>query len=839
MSEEATPTSDPTPPPSPPPQPVSGPIWSQIWQLPALVAGLLVFAVGIYLVLPTPQKDQFEAVIRETNALIEGGHLDQAQENLKTILEPNVERATDLEKARYAQLWADLIYQQQRENQWNNPENHRKVLGYFQQAQELGLALDGVHQQRLAETLVALGRDEEAIAALGEAEGEAANRRYPVIRRIIERRRAAGDGIGQLVPLLARFETEVRGELDLGVRREQQVWAAGLRAKLLLEAEEPGEAIHYLQRRLAQIMADQSSEEGLAPLWVMLAEGYQKQAEYGEARRWYQRAQQGLESSDGLQAEVLVGLGDLELAERGDVRAALEYFSAAETEYPTAGAYFEALVSRADCEAQLEGHGEAIERFAKAVKLVREGGGGAGEKAGRLGKALRSQYDVNTTREAYELALDYLGLLVELNRPELPADLELELARGHQRLAKATLQEARAKAGMDRSGAGAGLDELSGGETAGERSAFQEAAVHFEEAGDHYFHHAHATTEDDLKYSTSLWEAAVCYDAAQAWGKAIRVYSEFRLRKDDPRHLEAAYRLGIAFLSDGQHQAAKELFEQLQDEHGRSPEAYKSLVPLAQSQLALNEVDDAQRLLEQVVSDHPAITPESVEYRRALIELGKILYRQGQYELGIERLAEAVERYGDSREGPVLKYWLADTYRLSAEQLGGELADPMTRSRQAALEKERAARLGKAQELFGQVVAALDVKGGKKMSAVERVCLRNAYIYRADCAYDQGKYAEAIDLFDFAARRLDEDPASLVALVQIVNAYCQMGRLQEAKAANDRARWRLKRIPDEAFNDPSLPMTRAHWEEWLRWTDELNLFDSQAKAEQGAASDGP
>ena len=63
-------------------------------------------------------------------------------------------------------------------------------------------------------------------------------------------------------------------------------------------------------------------------------------------------------------------------------------------------------------------------------------------------------------------------------------------------------------------------------------------------------------------------------------------------------------------------------------------------------------------------------------------------------------------------------------------------------------------------------------------------------------------------------------------LVQIVNAYCEQGAMQEARAANDRARYQLKRIPDEAFSDPSMPMGRKHWEDWLRWSNELDLFAS-------------
>ena len=63
--------------------------------------------------------------------------------------------------------------------------------------------------------------------------------------------------------------------------------------------------------------------------------------------------------------------------------------------------------------------------------------------------------------------------------------------------------------------------------------------------------------------------------------------------------------------------------------------------------------------------------------------------------------------------------------------------------------------------------------------------------------------------------------------MQIVNARCELGQFDEARIANRHARDQLKRLPDEAFaNDPALPMTRKQWEDWLRWTGEL---DAQTK----------
>jgi hypothetical protein len=66
----------------------------------------------------------------------------------------------------------------------------------------------------------------------------------------------------------------------------------------------------------------------------------------------------------------------------------------------------------------------------------------------------------------------------------------------------------------------------------------------------------------------------------------------------------------------------------------------------------------------------------------------------------------------------------------------------------------------------------------------------------------------------------------LIAHIQIVNAYSAEGRVKDARVANRVARWALERFDEAAFDDPNLPMPYKYWEEWLRWSNELNLVDS-------------
>ena len=809
------------------------PGWSQIWQLPALLLGLAVFVFGVYMALPAPEEDQFADVLNEVALYLKARNLDDAQTVLQKTLEPHIAISTTLDQATYNLLWGDLIYLQQEANKWDKPENHRRVLKYYQKAEDLGLSLTPLHLQRLAETLVALNRDTEAMDVIARLQDAPAYRRYHVIKRIVERRRDTGAGAHDLAPLLARFDEELRDETNKDERRTNEMWSVGMQARGLLEVGEPEKAIEYLQRQMIVFMAE-GGDGDLAPLRVLLAKAFQRLGEYGEAQRWYRLAQQKLERSDELNADALVGLAQIELAMTDDVRAALENFAVAESEYPTSPAYLEALLGRADCEARLGSHPEAIEHFGQAVDLVTENFPRSQEKKDLVIDPIHSHFQLNTELDNYDLALDYLTLLKPFYRDEpMPPDLLLEFAAMHEQIAAQRLAQF---ADPDAPAQPQPVDPANADsrpiDPAARRLAMQNAALNYAKAGEYYFQHAHAVTGiDDDGFGRSLWDAAVSYDKAQLWDKAIEVYAEFiKARPDDPRQLQAINHLGLAYQSSGQYETAIGLFDQLVEEHKHAPETYRSLVPLARCHTALAQYDDAERVLLYVVTDHPAITPDSREYREALVELGKVYYQTQRYELAISRLEEAVDRYGQTREGITQRFRLADAYRLSIPTIDSSLEEALPESQKIELRGERARRLEKAQLLFSQVISELESLDPATRAPVEKLYLRNAFFYRADCAYDLGRYEQAIALYDLAAKRWELHPASLVALVQIVNAYCELGKIQEARVANDRARWQLKRIPDEAFDDPTLPMTREHWQDWLRWTSELNLFGPQASA---------
>ena len=315
----------------------------QLWQVPALVLGLTLFGVGIYMVFPESEENEYSAVMGEVEGYLQKGDLDRSEQVLKEVLGPYMGSATERERGRYSMLWGDLIYLRQAQEGWDKAENHMRTRDYYVDAMEMGVELDATHQQRLAETYVALGAEAQAVVVLEQMSETAARRRHQVLRKIIERRRAANASPAELAPILSRFLEEVNDEQDVKERRAQELWAVTLQANGYMQTGSAEHAVQYLQRRMIGFMAE-GGEGDLAPLKVSLAKAFSQLGEHSEAQRWYRAAQQQILPADPLNAEILVGLGQIALSRDNDVRAALESFSTAEREYPTSGVYIESLI---------------------------------------------------------------------------------------------------------------------------------------------------------------------------------------------------------------------------------------------------------------------------------------------------------------------------------------------------------------------------------------------------------------------------------------------------------------------------------------------------------------
>ncbi|MEM6332731.1 MAG: tetratricopeptide repeat protein [Planctomycetota bacterium] len=818
--------------------------WSQVWQLPILGLGTLMFAAGLYLALDRPEPDHdFPAALDSVALYLKADNLEEAADELDAI-GLHFDALDADARGRFRQYNADLIYG---ENLANGPamtdvvrQNYLSVISQYEQSRGYGRELDPLSLRRFAASLVAVGRQDQAMDLVDAMTDVPAARRYAIVRDLVERRMATATADpARTLELLARFEAELAGETDPDERLLQQAWAYDTHAALLLSAKDATAAVDLLIKRIPALQSGRRSpelNEWLALLRLRLAEAYHTEGDLDDAERNYRYANEQLERTHPGNARALAGLGMLALTQPGPDAAAEanRLFTEVIRDFVSEdGPAIRSLIGRADARARSANHREALADLALATERLGDPRVATADLQDQAHQVATLHAGVARDRGDHELSLQYLRSTLPIFAGNPPAEVVLDLAVTHEAIA------------LDKAAYAATLDaEIAAPLAAGPDSrpspraielARRDAAVHFADAARFYREHAQLMTiADDDAHGRSLWKAANAFGSAGDWPKAIEVYSVFiKTRQNDPLRLRAVHQLARAYTADGQDQPAIELWLHLIRDHPHTPEAYESMVPLARAYARQGKQDEALRSLRAVVTDHDAITPESEPYRQALIELGKLFHRlmdddPNYAENAIERLTEAVERYGDGIEGARLKFLLADSYRKSIANLDGQLAQTLGNASQTQVLQERRYRLEIAAQNYSKAINTYEALPPEAMTPLDDLYLRNAYFYQADCAFENQRFQQAVDLYELAARRYEHHPASLVALVQKVNAYCEMGQFQQARVANDNALWHLNRIPDEAFDDPSLPMSREHWEDWLRWSSELDAFAAAA-----------
>jgi tetratricopeptide (TPR) repeat protein len=329
----------------------------------------------------------------------------------------------------------------------------------------------------------------------------------------------------------------------------------------------------------------------------------------------------------------------------------------------------------------------------------------------------------------------------------------------------------------------------------------------------------------------ALWRGIELYDQAASLPRAIAALETFvGERPDDPLTPDAYLRLGQAYHAEGLFDKAIAAYRQCQFRYGSTLAAVKSLVPLARAYIAKgpDSYAKAEETLRSVVENNPQITPDAQEFREALLELAQLHYSTARYEMAISKLEELTGRYPDDDRKGQLLFLMADSYRKSALLLDeqfrkSEGATTRPAAEVVAAKAARGDRLGLARTLYDRVIEHYRATR-TPLRDLDRLYMKLSHFYRADCVNDLGNYLEAIKLYDDAAFRYQDDPSALSAYVQIVNANVALGRMDEARAANERAKWMLRRMPQDVFDVSSLAMRKKEWEQWLKWSGESGLW---------------
>ncbi len=816
----------------------------QLWQAPVLVAGVALFVGGALNAFKHRPKYDLDGALASVAGMIGQQQTEDGLTKLEVEIKPWIDsgKATDEQRRKFHLLRADGLAVKQHDAGGRNAELAEGIVREYEEAERLGEALDTARVTRIAEGLLALNKPQQALPRINTLPGHSAERRR-LLRELVQMSLEAGmptggERLGQTLDLLSRLSG------DASASDEDRSWAYARQAELRLAGGFADDAVKYLLQDLLRLPESERSKAG--ELYVMLGRAYFETGQLQESARALEKAQAALAQSDPLQAETGLLLGKISLAGSATDEAKERLLSVV-NDFADSPAAREARLGLAEAEGIQSNYEGAIERFQKVADSVT---GDTGKLTGVRLQTLRRDLESSLRQRCVErldsgdeptamrlaaLAerLAVVGGAKEMASPPWvnQALAAASRAAGEKLLAPALLSSGKVN--------WAALDPVTRAE----------ARRRFADAGARFAAHAEQTVgRDDAAYGRSLWQAADAYDRAGDFDKAIKLFSEFAAgRPGDPKQPEAKFRAAQAHQARGDVKVAADIYRGLIADDPQSGERLRSLVPLAQCLLGDNDPsndEEAERLLRQAVSGD-AMPPDAPDFRRALAALGELYHRSGRLPEAIERLSEYVERYGTADLAPrpnatasaesvnegrgtlMVRLMLADAMRLSSAEIQKSLGEAMPQTRRQELMRLRDERLRKSLAIYERACAEIVEIDQRRLSELERIAMRNAFFYRADCAFDLGEFDAAIERYDVAANRFSEEPASLVAMIQIVNAYAQQGRWDEARTANERARQRFQELPDGAFNRSDLPMERRHWERWLEASAQLTERGSE------------
>lgn len=781
---------------------------SQSWQLPLLLFSLALFGYAGYLFVDPKPAATVDQQLSAARALLRQDRGEATIEVLNKLTK--VATLTPPQQGDVHLMLARALEVGQREKKVDLVTNHEQIVQQTLLAKKADATLLADDYRRLGTSQAQLGQFGDAVDSYRHAMAMDPQHELANHRRVIEllnedgKKAEAGEELSRYLALPDVVDAE-RG------------WALGAKAQLLIDEGKFAESRVLLdQAEKLAIVSDKTLQGEIA---FRLGYAASKVGDNAEAERYYLNARDLLGANHTLDADCAYALARIALGDRRFDQA-LAFLQSIIVSHPESPLAPLARMERGMVRATRGDTIPALEDFGAVVKLVQ-----AKPKLenlrGPVLTTLRAATTIFDSRGDLDAAIETMGH---------EKVLEPKPATGFfERLAG--VFERRSKQYLDESDKATGADKVKAAQN------YRDALAR---AGSAYVAVAQRSTlADDGTYADSLWKGIDCFDRAGDAASAVSALELFVAeRPEDPLAPDALLRLGRTYQAAGLFDKAISTFTHNQLRYPNSLAASKSGVPLAQAYMAKGpeSYPRAEQVLRAVIDNNPLLTPESVEFRQAVFELGQLLYRTGRYEEAIARLEEFTTRYpGDTRRAQVA-FVKADAYRKSAAAVGDRLAALDAGKLESdsggklvdrvELVVSRRERLGKARALFQSVVEQFD--GELPTASIDQLYLKLAHFYRADCLFDLNQFDEAIKLYDVAARRYQNDPSALAAYVQIVNSYVALNKPEEARAANERAKWMLHRLPPDAFEQSGL--SKQYREQWLGFAGESGLLAKQLAA---------
>lgn len=787
--------------------------WRRLWQVPTFAAATLLMVSGMVAAVVTRPSPDFGQYLDRGAEFVVAEQFEEALDYINKRVHPYLESENILSpenRRQFHMLRARAIYLGQLDKGIDWDENHRNIVDEYAESERWGDGLNSQDGFYLADTFVALGMYDRALerAALLPESGKEFRSR--IIKRIVELKLDEPTlDHGGTAPLLSEFLANP--DLTLSDR----TWAVARQAEMRLKEGVYERAIISLLREIP-LLLDKADGSELGELFMLLGRAYMESGAIEKANTQLTRADELLPPFDVLRGDANVLLAKID-EYHGELEAARDRYVYVLTELGATPAMLPARLGLAEVQAGLGNDEESLGNYQQLIRdmqLTRPHPDVTAENVkDSILARFYDRFDSGDPRTARRFGILAEDLYSDLPNP--PAALLEAMGASNRAIADDLVNQMRA----DPDGP-IDLSEL-------DAATREQTRTHLLDAGKYFSRHAsEMLLVDRVVYGESLWKAADSYDMAGDLRAAISAFEEYAEGfPNESGSAEARFRLAQAHQARGDYELAAELYIRLIDDAreqttgmGTSRFAQKSFVPLAQTYL-LDEVEandlEAEKILLQVVNGSVGSTGNQ-DFHDALVELGEVYYRTKKYPQAIERLSEAISRFPDDKKVDTIRYNLADSYRLDAQAIARSLEEAMPDQDRRSLERARVERLGKSIGLFDNVRTSLEGIDAIRRKPLEHIYLRNAYFFLGDCAFDLEDYKAAVQHYDTARDRYPKDPASLVAMMQIVNAYLQQDDIRRARTAFERARRFFDTIPDTAWDDEYMPMKREDWERWLK-----------------------
>jgi len=777
------------------------------WQLPLLVTSLGLLAAAVFQLGPAPSRQPISKAADYLANLVAAGEYQQALELGEALLLR--EQVTDAELAPVRLSTARARSGFAREARVDRIEFGLRIVEDFKKAVALGQTLTADDQVRMGEAFEWQRRFGSAVDAYNQAIDDGIDQPFELRRRVIALT------LDYLAPptetadaLLDRFLTDLGG-----TRLDLRLWAVEQALELFVDQGRLDDAATLLTRNHDQFSgSDLFSHFEYLEALLLFRKGH-----FDEAEAQLRGIRNRVPRHDPVNAMTGWLLGRVVMSDGGPQRPqeALSFFSDVLAFH--AGDRYAAAsrIGAAEALAMLERDDEALDAYRTAIEDSKALDDTRVANRSVLRTSLSLMAEKRRQADRFEEAAAYAQLAVSLlDRQEVEQSVMLL-----QQLAQL---EVLLASHLDRKAGDLSTESRRPIEA---RSDLARAAL--AAAAETYVQLAQLDALNEQRAAEASWWAAELYAKAGQRDRAANLYGAFVAER--PRHPfvpRALLRIGQLLHLSGRLPEAVEAYQDCYRRFPRSLDGARALVPLAQAFLAMGPryEEAAEKTLHIVLQESEVFTPQAPEFADALFLLSEAWNRRGEFERAIATFEEVLERYPDDPRTGRARYFLADSYRrsglaLKAEAKDGTYADEMKRMRD-----ESVARFDAAKKLYRELIEAYELRDPASLDRRERVYLRHAHLYEADCYFETQDYERALKLYEESAGLFKEMPSALAAYVQMINCHVFLGQPDEARAALARVTVLVDSMPDSAFARTVSPERREDWKRYFDWLGKSELF---------------